>query len=168
MARPSAATRPLQAAASTHKGTIAKLEKDMNQNDEARTEASNIRTKEKAKNEATIKDAKAAQEAVKSALAVLKEFYAKAAEATALMQQPSAMDDAPETFDSSFKGQQAEGGGVVGMLEVIASDFARLEAETSEAEATSQSEYERLMAEAKKDKMVKTAEIGRASCRERV
>merc|ERR550537_1292426 len=33
--------------------------------------------------------------AVKSALAVLKEFYAKAAEATALMQQPSAMDDAP-------------------------------------------------------------------------
>ena len=29
------------------------------------------------------------------------------------------MDDAPETFDSSFKGQQAEGGGVIGMLEVI-------------------------------------------------
>ena len=36
---------------------------------------------------------------VKSALAVLKEFYAKAAEATALMQQPSAMEDAPGTFD---------------------------------------------------------------------
>merc|ERR1719486_137253 len=70
--------------------------------------------------EATIADAKAAQEAVKSALGVLKEFYAKAAEATALMQQPSAMDDALETFDSAFKGQQVEGGGVVGMLEVIA------------------------------------------------
>ena len=53
-------------------------------------EATELRTKEKAKNEATIADAKAAQEAVKSALSVLKEFYAKAAEATALMQQPSA------------------------------------------------------------------------------
>ena len=28
------------------------------------------------------------------------------------------MDDAPATFDSSFKGQQSESGGVVGMLEV--------------------------------------------------
>merc|ERR1719352_957345 len=65
--------------------------------------------------------------------AVLKEFYAKAAEATALMQGP--MDDAPETFDTSFKGQQSESGGVMGMLEVIASDFARLESDTTAAEA---------------------------------
>merc|ERR1719353_2356478 len=64
------------------------------------------------------REAEQAQEAVKNALAVLKEFYAKAAEATALMQGP--MDDAPETFDTSFKGQQSESGGVMGMLEVIA------------------------------------------------
>ena len=38
------------------------------------------------RNTETIADAKQAQEAVKNALAVLKEFYAKAAEATALMQ----------------------------------------------------------------------------------
>jgi len=44
------------------------------------------------------------------------------------------MDDAPGTFDSSFKGQQAESGGVMGMLEVIASDFARLESDTTAAE----------------------------------
>merc|ERR1719506_2440906 len=113
---------------------LADLAQEITELDAAVAEATELRTKEKAKNEATIADAKAAQEAVKSALSVLKEFYAKAAEATALMQQPSAMDDAPETFDSSFKGQQAEGGGVVGMLEVIASDFARLESDTTAAE----------------------------------
>jgi predicted nucleic acid-binding Zn-ribbon protein len=52
--------------------------------DEAVAKATQIRTEEKAKNEATIKDAKEAQVAVSNALAVLKEFYAKAAEATAL------------------------------------------------------------------------------------
>ena len=53
------------------------------------------------------------------ALTVLKEFYAKAAEATAFIQQK------PEIFDKPYKGMGAEGGGVVGMLEVIESDFAR-------------------------------------------
>merc|ERR1719327_1501039 len=66
------------------------------------------------------------------ALVVLKEFYAKAAEATALVQRQ------PDIFDSPYKGMGAESGGVIGMLEVIESDFARLEAETSSAEATTQ------------------------------
>merc|ERR1719310_1495865 len=63
----------------------------------------------------------------------------EAADATALMQGP--MDDAPETFDTSFKGQQAESGGVMGMLEVIASDFARLESDTTAAEEAAADEY---------------------------
>ena len=49
------------------------------------------------------------------ALTVLKEFYAKAGEATAFVQQKAD----PEIFDSAYKGMGAEGGGVVGMLEVI-------------------------------------------------
>jgi len=101
--------------------------------------ATDMRAKENAKNTATIADAKAAQEAVKSALTVLKDFYAKAAEATALVQGP--MDDAPGTFDTGFQGQQAESGGVIGMLEVIASDFARLESDTSTAEDSAADEY---------------------------
>merc|ERR1719194_229694 len=106
---------------------VADLRAEVTAIDKAVAEATAIRTEEKAKNAATIADAKEAQVAVSQALAVLKEFYAKAAEATALVQQPSAMDDAPETFDTSFKGAQSESGGVVGMIEVIASDFARLE-----------------------------------------
>jgi chromosome segregation ATPase len=137
---------------------LADLATEITELDDAMASSTDIRTKEKAKNEATIKDAKAAQEAVKSALAVLKEFYAKAAEATALMQQPSAMDDAPGTFESSYKGMGAEGGGVVGMLEVIASDFARLESETSAEEDSASSEYKTFMSDSGVDRATKAAE----------
>merc|ERR1719420_1538674 len=137
---------------------LADLATEITELDNAISSSTEIRTKEKAKNEATIKDAKAAQEAVKSALAVLKEFYAKAAEATALMQQPSAMDDAPGTFESSYKGMGAEGGGFVGMLEVIASDFARLESETTSEEESAASEYKTFMSEGGVDKATMAAE----------
>merc|ERR1719451_118042 len=82
-------------------------------------------------NEQTIKDATEAQTAVAQALTVLKEFYEKAAEATALLQGKQK----PEVFDEPYTGMQSENGGVVGMLEVIQSDFARLETDTKAAEA---------------------------------
>jgi len=118
---------------------LADLATELAELDKAVASASDMRAKENTKNTATIADAKAAQEAVKSALTVLKDFYAKAAEATALVQGP--MDDAPSTFDTGFQGQQAESGGVIGMLEVIASDFARLESDTSTAEDSAADEY---------------------------
>jgi len=114
--------------------------------------ATEIRQEEKATNTATIKDSIGAQKAVAQALAVLKDFYAKAGEATALVQQP-------EIFDSAYKGNQAGAGGVVGMIEVIASDFARLEAETKSAEASAQKEYDTFMADSKADKHAKEVDI---------
>jgi len=100
--------------------------------------ATALRTAEKEKNEITISDSQAAQTAVAQALTVLKEFYAKAGEATSLVQQP-------DIFDGAYTGMQSENGGVVGMIEVIQSDFARLEAETSAAEAQAQKEYDDFM-----------------------
>merc|ERR1719502_1183440 len=105
-------------------------------------EATKLRQEEKAKNTQTIADAKEAQTAVAQAVTVLKEFYARAGEATALLQQQPA---APEIFDKPYQGMQSENGGVVGMLEVIESDFARLEADTEAAEATAQKEYDEFM-----------------------
>jgi len=52
-------------------------------------EATTMRYKEKDKNAATLKEAKMAQEAVAAATSVLKDFYAKAMTATALVQAPS-------------------------------------------------------------------------------
>merc|ERR1711877_44261 len=119
-------------------------------------EATKLRQEEKATNEQTIKDAGEAQTAVAQALTVLKEFYAKAGDATALLQQ---QPEAPEIFDKPYKGMQSENGGVVGMLEVIESDFARLEAETSAAEATAQKEYDQFMTDSKVDKAQKLKDI---------
>ena len=90
--------------------------------DKAVAEATEIRENEKAENTQTIKDAQEAQTAVSQAVTVLKEFYEKAGEATALIQSNK---QKPEIFDEPYTGMQSESGGVLGMLEVIASDFAR-------------------------------------------
>merc|ERR1719443_1704296 len=58
--------------------------------DAAMAKATADREASKAKNTETIAEAKQAQEAVQSAMAILKEFYAKASEATALTQQTPA------------------------------------------------------------------------------
>merc|ERR1719262_895833 len=86
-----------------------------------------------------------AQTAVAQALTVLKEFYAKAGKATAFAQQP-------EVFDEPYKGMGGMAGGVVGMLEVIESDFARVQAETSAAEAAAAKEYKQFMHDSSVDK----------------
>merc|ERR1719335_1966607 len=68
---------------------IATLNKEVAELDAAIEEQTKLREAEKAKNTATIADSKAAQDAVAAAVAVLKEFYAKAAGATALVQVSS-------------------------------------------------------------------------------
>jgi cell division septum initiation protein DivIVA len=131
-------------------GELSKAIAELNAN---MAKATELRQEEKATNELTIKDAGEAQTAVAQALTVLKEFYAKAGDATAFVQQ---QPSAPEIFDSPYKGMQSENGGVIGMLEVIESDFARLEADTTAAEATAQKEYDTFMTDSKVDLASKT------------
>jgi len=68
------------------------------------------------------------------------------------------MEDAPDTFDKPFTGTGDAGGGIMGMMEVIISDFERLETETSEAEFTAQKEHDAFMADSSEDKAVKEAD----------
>jgi len=131
---------------------IAELTQAVAELDAAMAKATTLRAAEKEKNTQTIQDAQAAQAAVSQALVVLKEFYAKAADATALAQQP-------EIFDAPYTGMQSESGGVVGMLEVIESDFARLESETEAAERIAQKEYTNFMNDSEIDKVAKTKDI---------
>merc|ERR1719454_1816539 len=109
----------------------------------AMAEATEFRKKEKATNLDTIADAQAGASAVKRALEVLREFYSS----VAFVQQVPEM--------AEYKGLQGQNKGVVGMLEVILTDFTRLETDTKAAEAQAAKEYAEFMAEAKASKLAK-------------
>jgi hypothetical protein len=155
----------------------------------ARTKATEMRTAEKKKNEETVKDADAAVRAVDAATAVLKDFYEKASEATALVQggamnavQASkrgirmgsdewdalASGGAPadkghkkgqQTFGDTYKGNQDSATGVLAMIEVIRSDFANLAADTKAGEEASLKSFEEFMVESKKNLAVKAKKM---------
>jgi len=115
------------------------------------------RNAERAKNKQTLSDSKNAQQAVAQALAVLKDFYAKAAEATSLAQE-EVETESPQSFAQvgqsvPYTGQSSSG--VIGMLEVIESDFARLESDTAAAESESDRAFNDFITDSRKDKAVK-------------
>jgi len=116
---------------------ITELQGQVSELDAAVAKVTKMRDEEKAKNTQTISDAQEAQKAVAQALAVLQDFYAKAGD----------------------QGMTGESGGVIAMIEVIQSDFARLEAETKAAEAQSQEEYDKFMTDSEVDKTEKTSDI---------
>jgi len=124
---------------------IATLNKEQQDLTKAMGEATSDRNAEKAENVATMADAQAGAEAVKSALVVLREFYS--AQSTGFLQQVPEM--------KSYGGMQSAKGGIVGMLEVIVSDFVRLNAQTKSAEIQSAAEYDSFSKTAKADKIAK-------------
>ncbi|CAE7540064.1 unnamed protein product [Symbiodinium necroappetens] len=160
----------LQSEIDTLKASIAKLtdesntlSKDIAELDAGMASATDLREKEAAKNKIAVADAKEAQAAVAEALTVLKEFYAKATGATSFVQSSSASlvtHGQPEIFgDEAYTGMGGESGGVLGMMEVIESDFARLEAETTAAEEAGKKEYDEFMDDSKADKATKESTL---------
>ena len=91
---------------------------------------------------------------------MLKDFCAKAAIA-------KGRED-PTIFESEYKGMQNSKGGVVGMLEVIESDYARLEADTQSAEASAQKEYDEFMDDSFNDKAKKAIDIEHKTAKKQV
>jgi len=124
---------------------IVTLSKEQEELTKAMGEATADRNAEKAENEATIADAQAGSAAVKSALTVLRDFY--------MSQEGAFVQQVPEM--KAYSGMASAKGGVVGMLEVIVSDFVRLEAETKSAETQAAAEYDTFMKDAKADKIAK-------------
>merc|ERR1740130_1503334 len=110
------------------------------------SKATTQRDLEKTTNTDTMADAAAGEQATKAALVVLKEFYAT---------QGSFLQQAQVPEMAAYSGMSSAKGGVVGMLEVITSDFARLFADTKASESAAQAEYDSFMKDAttsKKDK----------------
>ena len=71
------------------------------------------------------------------------------------------MEEGPKKnpFQKAYKGMGGESGGVVGMLEVIESDFARLQMDTETAEDTSATEFRRFSDASDTDKAAKTQQM---------
>jgi len=128
---------------------ISTLTAEVAELDSSMAKATADRSASKATNADTVKDAKGAQLAVTKAMSVLKAFYEKSGDS---FTQEGA---APETFEGDYAGMGAAGGGVINFLEVILSDFARLEAESSTAEAAEQEAYDKFMQESKMSKALK-------------
>jgi len=113
--------------------------------------AEKARKDEKSENANTVTEANAGLDAVKMAIDILDKFYKTAAKASvdlSLAQGPA--DDAPDAgFDNgeAYQGAGAESGGIIGMLEVIESDFVRTIAETKKAEKQAEDEHLAFMTE---------------------
>lgn len=127
---------------------VVDLSQSISEDRKALQEVLELRTKDKWQNMQTISTAKEGKEAVDFALSVLKEFYEGAAAALLQYVPPNADRDgntvgdlAPETFDDEYRGSQEESKGILGILEVIKSDFERSISTTEDEEKTAHEEY---------------------------
>jgi hypothetical protein len=109
----------------------------------AQADADKIREDEHAENAVTVEEAEAGLEAVSQAIDILDKFYKTVAKSTVSLAQGPA-DDAPDAgFDNfeAYKGGQSESGGILGMMDVIKSDFERTISETEKAEAQAEQDH---------------------------
>jgi len=145
---------------------IQDLKKAIAENLKALNEATELRNSEKADNEATIETADEGKTAVELAINILKEFYDNAFIQTGKYVPPNAdrsgktvADRAPEVFSGDYHGSQGASKGIMGLLDVILSDFERTVDTTEDTEDTAQSSFEAFEADTKTDNEDKEDEI---------
>jgi len=105
-------------------------------------EAEKLRADEKAENIKTLKEAKEGLDALKEAITILKVFYKQSAKAKVLLQaSPVDEDTSGPGFEGAYKGKQAASKGIIGLLEVIKSDFERTLKTTAAAEKKAAADF---------------------------
>merc|ERR1719261_908007 len=147
----------------TLNGEVAELKK-------ALLEATELRAEDKAENTKNMEMTEEGADAVKVALGLLKDFYSNAFVQTGKYVPPNSDRDgntvgdlAPEVFDSKYEGAQAESKGIVGILEVILSDFERTNKQAQADEKDSEDSFNSFEKDtnsdvSKKEKRIKKAQ----------
>jgi len=132
----------------------------------ALNEATELREEEKEENRVTVETAKEGKAAVELALGILKSFYDGAKLIQTGYVPPNAdrdgltvADRAPEAFSGDYKGNQDASKGIIGLLDVILSDFERTVATTDEEEKTSQAAFDVFEQDTKDDNAAKEKAI---------
>jgi len=119
--------------------------------------ATKLRGEEKSDNADTVKSATDGAVAVGEALTILKDFYKSAAKETVLLQASPVDEDAPDAgFDGANKGRQSSAKGILGLLEVIKSDFERTVRKTEAEESKALEEFVNFERTSKSDIGAKT------------
>lgn len=114
--------------------------------------ATDDRKEEKTTNLAIIKDAKEGLNAIAQAINVLKVFYKRAAKETVLLQaSPVDEDTQGAGFAGAYVGKQEASKGIIGMLEVIKTDFERTIRMTEAAEVKAHADFVELERASKAD-----------------
>jgi len=139
--------------------SIADLTQEIAENKKAINEASELRAGEKADNEVTLDQAEQGKDATNMALTVLSDFYKNAFMQTGSKYVPPNSDRegntvgdlAPEVFDDKYHGAQGEAKGIIGILEVIVSDFERSIKKVTEDEKSAQEAFEKFEKETNED-----------------
>merc|ERR1719443_2272033 len=119
----------------------------------ALNEQTQLREEDHADNVKTLADAKAGLEALNGALSVLEKFYNDPSGFVQTAYEPfkaagsgsdgkTVADLAPGTFEGAYEGKQQQSKGVIGMLNVIQSDFERTIKTTEEEEAANESTFQ--------------------------
>jgi len=122
---------------------IAVLTKEIDELESALAKTTKERNDESAENAATVSEAQEGQAAVEQAIGVLEKFYKTAAKAEVFVQTSSKqVPDMPDAgFSGANKGSQSASTGILGMLDVIKSDFVRTIKETEKAEKAAAKEF---------------------------
>jgi len=142
-----------ESATATLTEDVSKLSAEVAENDKAMATATAVRQEEKAAFMVVEKDLSESQEACAAAMEVLREYY----EGASLVQvSATARARARSTEAADAEG---DGSGILGVLEVAESDFAKGLAEARTIEQQSQSEYDKMMQDGKMLKMTKEMEI---------
>merc|ERR1719171_3090033 len=121
--------------------SIDTLTKELEDLNSALEKSTKQRADEKEENAMTVKDSTEGLAAIKEAITILKEFYKNAAKNAVLVQSDASPIDeeggvgAGGQAQGAYQGKQTAAEGIIGMLEVIKSDFERSIKQTSEADA---------------------------------
>merc|ERR1719410_754881 len=130
------------------------LADDIDGLESARTEAVDNRQAESTQNAATVDEAQAGLTVLNQCIELLDKFYKtmkKNKVSLDLVQAPA--DDAPDAGfgnGEAYTGAQSESGGILGMLDVMKSDFVRTITETETAEAQAEQDHLEFMTESGK------------------